>query len=134
LLFLAELKSDKIVPFSIVRGWESCYEKAGTVFGGGGLTQAVAGIKMIIDARNRTGIFFRFRDIDCPVWHVRLTKEADIDKWHEILTQFILEGVIPDHEVKCPKCGAEWALEPTEMAQASFSCSDCGTVIPLEKT
>ena len=34
--------------------------------------------------------------------------------------------------IKCPGCGAEWALTDEEMAQPTFSCPDCGAAIPHE--
>jgi hypothetical protein len=36
-------------------------------------------------------------------------------------------------DVVCPKCGAGWALTKDELAPASFTCTECGTVIPLHE-
>ncbi len=36
-----------------------------------------------------------------------------------------------ERRLKCPQCGAEWELDDAELAQATFTCGDCSTVIPL---
>ena len=91
-------------------------------------------------------------------WGMRLqVPEADVERALQILDgERGLESDTPDpvpetppaaeHEVAprddpetetpsliCPGCGAGWVLTAEELAQPSFTCSDCGALIPLEK-
>ena len=81
----------KTYSFSDVRSWSWNIETPGRVIATGSLqahSQAHAeNLRMALNAKERTGLFINTKDINHPVWHVRLLSRPMIDRWTEILNQ-----------------------------------------------
>jgi hypothetical protein len=83
---LMDDESSKTYDFSDVRGWTSRWESPGRAFGPAAEVRAM-NQQMALDAQDASGLFFNVKDIDHPVWHIRMSNKPTLDRWHEILTQ-----------------------------------------------
>jgi hypothetical protein len=79
LLFLQEGSAFKAFPFADLRGWEKIW-----------LTAAA---NNHIRAQNRagSGLFVKVRHIDHATWHIKFATSKELDRWFEILTQYVNE-------------------------------------------
>jgi len=95
LLSLKEDEKQRTYPFSQVRSWRSTLATPGRVEARTVAELGAAAAKnsgMMTRARMDTGIFISVKDIDNPVWHVRLRDQATLNRWHEILNQALGES------------------------------------------
>lgn len=96
-------KRSKEYPFESVRSWRIHHQETGKteVIPGGSFAQQMSALGMVHRAnrdaartdRESNGLFIRVKDIDSPEWHIGMQSANDQSRWHEILTQYINEGV-----------------------------------------
>lgn len=96
LLFLQEGSTFRAFPFADLRGWEKIWlTGGGVVMAGAGLPSAMgaAAANNQIRAQNRdgSGLFVKVRDIDHATWHIKFATSKELDRWFEILTQYVNE-------------------------------------------
>lgn len=86
LLCLGDQSKHKVYSFDDVRKWRVAEETPGQVIGGG--WQGVgANLGMAAQALEGTGLFVEVRDVNNPIWHVRIRDKGTRSKWFEILNQ-----------------------------------------------
>ena len=100
LLFLQEGSAFKTFLFGDLRGWEKIWlTGGGVVVAGAGLQSAMGAAAANNQARaqNRkgSGLFVKVRDIDHPVWQIQFATAKELDRWFEILSQYVDERKTP---------------------------------------
>jgi len=104
LLFLRnDRMQSKQYPFDAVRTWRIHHQETGKshVVPGYGFhsTMNAMGTQRLMNKesqrldRSANGLFIDVRDINNPIWHIGLQSAEEQARWHEILTQYIQEGV-----------------------------------------
>lgn len=85
----------KTYDFDQVRSWESRIDstriQGNASPDNAGFDLAQAKLAAVAQRHANTGMFISVKDIENPVWHIKMMKEADLAKWFEILTQEINE-------------------------------------------
>ncbi|MCX7557748.1 DUF4755 domain-containing protein [Xanthomonadaceae bacterium JHOS43] len=87
--------------FGDVRSWEAKLLTGGMthVYGGAGLSginanaQAMgANIGQAMRNKSESGLFLSVKDIDKPTWRINMLNKTDLDRWMEVLQQFVNEA------------------------------------------
>lgn len=84
---LMDEESSKTYDFADVRGWECRWERPGRAYGSAAAEVRAMNQQMAEDAQDRSGLFFNVKDIDHPMWHIRMGNKPTLDRWQEILRQ-----------------------------------------------
>ena len=60
---------------------------------GSAIRDSIENARMLKDSEDESGLFISVKDIDYPVWHIRIYDEYQQNRWHEILSQ-LYEGTL----------------------------------------
>lgn len=109
---LSEGDHQKVYDIEQIRGHKTSLIKPDQIFGRHiGMAAHVHNFTTGIKAIKQSGLFVEVKDIDNPVWRIKMFRRADQQRWHEILCQLYEGGTLDSVDDKkrtdlsfCPKC------------------------------
>jgi hypothetical protein len=81
----------KTYPFKDVRSWECRSVTPGRILAADTAALHAANRRMALDARDECGVYVSVRDVNHPVWHLRIPDQPTMNRWHEVLTQSLAD-------------------------------------------